>query len=68
MSTATKVDERTHPFEAAKSVGREPYKVADLSLAEWGRREIELAEHEMPGLMSIRNKYKAGRPLAGMKV
>ena len=32
------------------------YKVADLSLADWGRKEIDIAEHEMPGLMSIRNK------------
>jgi adenosylhomocysteinase len=35
------------------------FKVADLSLAEWGRKEISIAEHEMPGLMSIRRKYAA---------
>ena len=34
-----------------------PYKVADLSLAEWGRKEIEMAENEMPGLMALREKY-----------
>ncbi|MGA3262476.1 MAG: adenosylhomocysteinase [Terracidiphilus sp.] len=44
------------------------YKVADLSLAEWGRKEIAIAEHEMPGLMSIRNKYAAAKPLAGVRV
>src|SRR5438046_7329249 len=44
------------------------YKVADLSLADWGRKEISIAEHEMPGLMSIRRKYAADRPLAGVRV
>ncbi len=44
------------------------YKVADLSLAEWGRKEIGVAEHEMPGLMSLRRKYAAARPLAGVRV
>jgi adenosylhomocysteinase len=44
------------------------YKVADLSLAEWGRKEIAIAEHEMPGLMAIRNKYAADKPLAGVRI
>jgi adenosylhomocysteinase len=44
------------------------YKVADLSLAEWGRKEIAIAEHEMPGLMAIRNKYAAAKPLAGVRI
>jgi adenosylhomocysteinase len=44
------------------------YKVADMSLADWGRKEIAIAEHEMPGLVSIRNKYAAGKPLAGVRV
>src|SRR6202451_1205862 len=44
------------------------YKVADMSLADWGRKEINIAEHEMPGLVSIRNKYAAGKPLAGGRV
>jgi adenosylhomocysteinase len=44
------------------------YKVADLSLADWGRKEIEIAEHEMPGLMSIRRKYAAQKPLKGVRV
>ena len=44
------------------------YKVADLSLADWGRKEIAIAEHEMPGLMAIRNKYAAEKPLEGVRV
>jgi len=44
------------------------YKVADLSLADWGRKEIEIAEREMPGLMAIRKKYAAAKPLAGARL
>ena len=44
------------------------YKVADMSLADWGRKEIAIAEHEMPGLMAIRNKYAAAKPLAGVRI
>jgi adenosylhomocysteinase len=44
------------------------YKVADMSLADWGRKEINIAEHEMPGLVSIRNKYAAEKPLAGVRI
>ena len=44
------------------------YKVADMTLADWGRKEIAIAEHEMPGLMAIRNKYAAEKPLAGVRV
>ncbi|MCY0954684.1 adenosylhomocysteinase [Streptomyces sp. H27-S2] len=44
------------------------FKVADLSLADFGRKEITLAEHEMPGLMSIRAEYAAARPLAGARI
>ena len=40
-----------------------PYKVADMSLAGWGRKEIEIAEHEMPGLMAVRRKYGPQKPL-----
>ncbi len=42
------------------------YKVADLSLADFGRREIVIAESEMPGLMALRAKYAGQKPLAGM--
>ncbi len=45
-----------------------PYKVADISLAEWGRKEIRLAEAEMPGLMSIRAEYAAQQPLKGARI
>ncbi|WP_344166802.1 adenosylhomocysteinase, partial [Streptomyces polychromogenes] len=44
------------------------YKVADISLAEFGRKEITLAEHEMPGLMSIRREYAEAQPLAGARI
>ncbi|MFN9296920.1 MAG: adenosylhomocysteinase [Acidobacteriota bacterium] len=44
------------------------YKVADLGLAEWGRKEISVAEHEMPGLMAIRAKYAKEKPLAGVRI
>ena len=44
------------------------YKVADISLADWGRKEIDIAEHEMPGLMSIRRKHAAEAPLKGVRV
>ncbi|HZQ54013.1 MAG TPA: adenosylhomocysteinase [Bryobacteraceae bacterium] len=44
------------------------YKVADLSLADWGRKEVSIAEHEMPGLMAIREKYAPQKPLAGVRV
>ena len=46
---------------ASKDAGKTPFKVADLSLAEFGRKEIRLAEHEMPGLMALRKEYKAKR-------
>src|SRR6202451_704096 len=44
------------------------YKVADMSLADWGRKEISIAEFEMPDLMSIRKKYAPGKPLKGVRV
>ena len=44
------------------------FKVADLSLAEFGRKEIRLAEHEMPGLMSVRSEYADAQPLAGARI
>ncbi len=65
MTTATMTP---HAFDLAKAAGRLPYKVADMNLAEWGRKEIRLAEFEMPGLMSIRNEYKGQFPLKGAKI
>ena len=45
-----------------------PYIVADISMAEFGRKEIGIAEHEMPGLMAIREKYSSLKPLEGVRV
>jgi len=65
MSTVT---EKTHAFHMAKAVGREPYKVKDLSLAEYGRKEIRLAEQEMPGLMALRKQYGVAKPLKAARI
>ena len=62
------IEEKTHPFAAAAKAGREAYKVADLSLADFGRNEIRLAEHEMPGLMSLRAEHRDRKPLGGTKI
>ena len=62
------IAEKVHPFADAREAGRPPFKVADLSLAEFGRKEIRLAEHEMPGLMAARRNYGPEKPLAGAKV
>src|SRR4051812_13766588 len=51
-----------------KSENRPAFKVKDLSLAEWGRKEIRLAEQEMPGLMAVREEYHGKKPLKGAKV
>ncbi len=53
---------------AVAETKRLPYKVADLSLADWGRKEIMLAENEMPGLMALRKKYGKSKPLAGARI
>ena len=63
MATATLPEAKQSPVSAALA-----YKVADISLADWGRKEITIAEQEMPGLMSIRRKYAAGKPLQGVRV
>ena len=60
MATAT--------MEKSALSGAVEYKVADIGLAEFGRKEMDIAEQEMPGLMSIRNKYAAGKPLAGVRI
>jgi adenosylhomocysteinase len=67
MTTAT-METALHPFAAARRAGREPFKVRDLAQAEAGRREIRLAEHEMPGLMTLRRRHGAERPLAGARI
>lgn len=53
---------------STKTVSYVPYKVKDISLAAWGRKEIELAEAEMPGLMSLREEYKEEQPLKGARI
>jgi len=58
MTTATPTAQTTTP----------PYKVADISLADWGRKEIRLAEHEMPGLMSCRSEFGPSQPLKGCRI
>ena len=60
--------EKIHPFKAAEEAGRPAYKVKDLGEAAFGRREMVLAEHEMPGLMVLRERYAGKQPLAGVKV
>src|SRR5919198_6188777 len=53
---------------AKKGAPRLEYRVKDLALADWGRKEIELAEKEMPGLMAVRKEYAKKRPLAGQRI
>jgi len=52
----------------AVALQKQDYKVADISLAEWGRKEISIAETEMPGLMALREEYGAQKPLAGVRL
>jgi adenosylhomocysteinase len=58
----------THPPKSTTSPKGLEFKVADLSLAEWGRKEIMLAEQEMPGLMAVREEYAKQQPLKGLRV
>src|SRR5881275_2479600 len=51
-----------------QQITKQDFKVRDLSLADWGRKEIAIAEKEMPGLMAIREKYAPSRPLQGVRV
>src|SRR3974377_1921164 len=65
MATAT----TAAPAKGRKgSSSSQPYLVADLSLADWGRKEIAIAEHEMPGLMAMRRKYAPSQPLKGARI
>jgi adenosylhomocysteinase len=64
MSTVLEREKKT----TSTKVDRPPFKVADLSLAEWGRKEIRLAEQEMPGLMSVREEFAAQQPLKGARI
>ena len=65
---STTVGEYAGAFAEAEAVGRPPYKVKDLGLAEFGRQEIRLAEHEMPGLMALRERHEEQKPLKGARI
>ncbi|HKJ21603.1 MAG TPA: adenosylhomocysteinase, partial [Gammaproteobacteria bacterium] len=54
--------------QPAQTTANQDYKVADISLAEWGRKEIAIAETEMPGLMATREEYRGKKPLAGARI
>src|SRR6266540_4334310 len=68
VAVAEKPQSAPHAFAAAEAATRVPFKVRDLSLAEFGRKEIRLAEQEMPGLMALRKQYSAEKPLAGARI
>jgi adenosylhomocysteinase len=53
---------------AKKTAAKPDYKVKDITLADWGRKELDIAEHEMPGLMAIREKYAKDKPLKGVRI
>jgi len=55
-------------ISAAKTNAKQDFKVKDINLADWGRKEISIAEKEMPGLMAIREKYAPQKPLAGVRI
>src|ERR1041384_3174317 len=68
MPTLTKTNGRKTSATNGKSRANTDFKVRDLSLAEWGRKEIGVAEQEMPGLMAVRAKYGPQKPLKGVRV
>src|SRR5947199_6177530 len=67
MPTLTKTNGKKNAVANGKTRGQD-YKVRDISLAEWGRKEISVAGQEMPGLMAVRAKYGPQRPLNGVRV
>src|SRR5689334_11813418 len=68
MPTLTKTNGKKTTSPGAKTRANADYKVKDLSLAEWGRKEISVAEQEMPGLMSVREKYGPQKPFSGVRI
>src|SRR5579859_664164 len=68
MPTLTKTNGRKNGLASAKARATNEYNVKDITLADWGRKEISVAEQEMPGLMSIRAKYGPQKPLNGVRV
>ena len=67
MPTLTKANGKKAAATNGKTRGTD-YKVRDISLAEWGRKEISVAEQEMPGLLAIREKYAPQKPLNGVRL
>jgi adenosylhomocysteinase len=67
-ATKPKSSESTKTAHSAANAHRLPYKVKDIGLAEFGRKEIEIAENEMPGLIALREKYGASKPLKGARI
>jgi len=61
-------DQEPYMSSEAVALQKQDYKIADISLAEWGRKEIAIAETEMPGLMALREEYGAQKPLAGARL
>src|SRR5438094_8269094 len=55
-------------ISAAKTNAKQDFKITDINLADWGRKEISIAEKEMPGLIAIREKYAESKPLAGVRI
>jgi adenosylhomocysteinase len=68
MPTLTKTNGKKTTSPGTKSRANADFKVKDLSLAEWGRKEISVAEQEMPGLMSVREKYGPQKPFSGVRI
>src|SRR5437773_10355391 len=68
MASATKEAPALKPADRGPRASKPDYVVADSSLADWGRKEIGIAEHEMPGLMAIRKKYAPQQPLKGARI
>src|SRR5215470_9695741 len=68
MPAITKTNGKKTAAANGKARVNNDYKVRDISLADWGRKEISVAEQEMPGLMAVRQKYGAQKPLNGVRV
>src|SRR5512140_2626673 len=68
MATLTKTNGKKVAAGNGKARGNTDFNVKDITLAEWGRKEISVAEQEMPGLMAVREKYGVEKPLAGVRI
>src|SRR5262249_7639455 len=68
MPTLTKTNGKKTATSTGRNRSNNDYKVKDLTLADWGRKEISVAEQEMPGLMSVREKYGPQKPFEGVRI